>query len=156
MGVLVAAGVLSVVGALFFYLSIRALEGGDGGLNNCGEVLGLDESEGVRLQLTPAVVRRGETKPEYMIINGGSEIVYFGEPYDIQRLEGGKWVSVEWMKGRAWIMVMHMLQPGKTFKREVELPNEVEPGCYRLVKRVTIEAPVPKTLNLTANFTVIK
>jgi len=66
--------------------------------------------------------------------------VWFGEGFEVQRLEDGNWVEVP--LDRFWrLMLMHLL-PGETF-RESFIPAEdfVEtprPGRYRVVKQIQV------------------
>lgn len=107
-------------------------------LGPCSDDLGVDEEKGVRLTLSTATVRRGVRSIEYTIRNGRDGPIYFGAPYDVQRFQGGRWTSVEWMKDRSWIMILYSLGPGESMTLTVDLPEDVEPGCYRLVKTVML------------------
>ncbi|MDW8043923.1 MAG: hypothetical protein RMJ30_06790 [Nitrososphaerota archaeon] len=122
-------------------------------LGPCAGDLGVDEEKGVRLTLSPAVVKRGIRSIEYTIRNGRDSPIYFGAPYDVQRFEGGKWTSVEWMKDLVWIMILYSLGPGDSMTLRVYLPDDVEPGCYRLVKTVMLR-DFGDELVLTATFLV--
>ncbi|MEM1943745.1 MAG: hypothetical protein QXY50_04090 [Candidatus Caldarchaeum sp.] len=115
---------------------------------------GADRDGEVLLTLSKTELYRGERTLTYTIVNDSRYVVSFGEPYDIQIKRDGEWVSVEWMRDRAWIMIMHMLDPGKAFSREVELPQDVEPGSYRLVKEVMVEE-TGRRIVLTADFEVL-
>jgi hypothetical protein len=112
------------------------------GEGDMGVVLSLDRTE-----------LRGDRKLTYTIVNRSQREVTFGEPYDVQVLRGGRWLSVEWMGERVWIMILYKLRPGDSFSRTIDLPADVEPGMYRLVKEVTVVETGEK-LVLTAEFVV--
>ncbi|MEM2973300.1 MAG: hypothetical protein QXX19_02975, partial [Candidatus Caldarchaeum sp.] len=97
---------------------------------------GAERDVEVLLTLSKTELYRGERTLTYTIVNDSRYVVSFGEPYDIQIKRDGEWVSVEWMRDRAWILILHVLEPRSSFSRVVELPEEVELGRYRLVKEV--------------------
>ncbi len=97
---------------------------------------------------------KGQRTLTYTVVNKLQEKISFGEPYDIQQLRNGEWVSVEWMKDHVWIMILYTLSPGESFSRVVELPEDIEPGEYRLVKEVMVGEYERKVV-LTFGFTVL-
>ncbi len=112
------------------------------GEGNREVVLSLDKTE-----------LRGDRNLTYTIVNRSRREVSFGEPYDVQVLRGGRWVSAEWMRDRVWIMILYTLRPGGSFSRTIVLPPELEPGTYRLVKEVTF-VDTGERVVLTAEFVV--
>jgi len=98
---------------------------------------------------------RGDRELTYVVVNRSQREIGFGEPYDVQILKGGRWVSTEWMRDKVWIMILYTLRPGESFSRTIELPPDVEPGVYRLVKEITVVETGEK-LVLTAEFAVLQ
>lgn len=98
---------------------------------------------------------RGERSFSYTIVNEARGSISFGGAYDIQIRRGGEWVSVEWMRDRYWILILLRLKPGESLSRTVELPEDVEPGTYRLVKEVTLD-DTGERITLTAEFRVVR
>jgi len=131
--------------------ALRPMGGGES-VRGCGEVLGRGEREGVGLLLSDYTVRRGVKSINYTVSNQRSGIIYVGEPYDLQRLVNGEWETVKWIKDRVWVMVIHELGWGDSVTREIELPADIEPGCYRVVKRVTLESG--ESLEISAVFII--
>ncbi|MEM0384279.1 MAG: hypothetical protein QXH52_04680 [Candidatus Caldarchaeum sp.] len=115
---------------------------------------GAERDVEVLLTLSKTELYRGERTLTYTIVNDSRYVVSFGEPYDIQIKRDGEWVSVEWMRDRAWILILHVLEPRSSFSRVVELPEEVELGRYRLVKEVMVER-TGEEITLTAEFEVL-
>uniref|UniRef100_A0A7J3VTV0 Bacterial Ig-like domain-containing protein n=1 Tax=Caldiarchaeum subterraneum TaxID=311458 RepID=A0A7J3VTV0_CALS0 len=113
-----------------------------------------DVDGGVLLILDRTELYKGQRTFTYTIVNGLDERINFGEPYDIQIYRNGEWKSVEWMRDRAWILILHVLEPRSSFSRVVELPEEVELGRYRLVKEVMVERK-GEEITLTAEFEVL-
>lgn len=107
----------------------------------------------VLLILDKTELYKGQRTLTYTIVNNTPETIGFGEPYDIQKKQDGEWVSVEWMKDRVWTAIYHYLESGKSFSRKVELPVDIEPGDYRLVKEVDVGGG--KRV-LVAEFTVLE
>lgn len=105
------------------------------------------------LVLDKTELYKGQRTLTYTIINNTPETIGFGEPYDIQKKQDGEWASVEWMKDRAWILIYYNLEPGKSLSKRVELPVDIEPGDYRLVKEVDVGG---EKRVLTATFTVLE
>lgn len=128
------------VSAAFLFLIGRPPAGGSGE----GVVLILDRTE-----------LRGDRKLTYTIVNRSEREISFGEPYDVQIRRGGEWVSVEWMRDRVWIAILYSLKPGESFSRQVELPDDVEPGTYRIVKEVMF-SDSGERLTLMAEFVVVE
>ncbi|MDW7978273.1 MAG: hypothetical protein RMK31_08395 [Candidatus Caldarchaeum sp.] len=125
------------------------------GIAVMGFVGSSDKATGeVLLRLEKTELYKGQRTLTYTIINNSPDVISFGEPYDIQIRKNGEWASAEWMKDYVWIMILHMLRPGESFSRVVELPENVELGRYRLVKEVMVEA-TGKNIVLTAEFEVL-
>lgn len=109
----------------------------------------------IRLVLDKTELYKDQRKITYTIVNDSRHIISFGAPYDIQINRNGEWVSAEWMKDRVWIMILYTLEPGKSFSAVAELPDDVELGRYRLVKKVMVEG-TGEEIFLTAEFTVLQ
>jgi len=109
-----------------------------------GIVLSLDKTE-----------LRGDRELTYTIVNRSQREISFGEPYDVQVLKEGRWVSTEWMREKVWIVILYTLRPGESISRTIDLPPDVEPGLYRIVKEVTVVETGEK-LVLTAEFAVLR
>lgn len=99
----------------------------------------LDTNGKIILFLDKTELYKGQRTISYTIINNSGDTISFGAPYDIQIKHNGEWVSAEWMKDLAWIMILYVLESGKSFSAILELPEDIEPGTYRLVKEVMIE-----------------
>lgn len=113
-----------------------------------------DVGRGVTLVLDKTELYKGDRTLTYTIVNNSPHTIAFGAPYDIQINKNGQWITPEWMKDLVWIMILYTLEPGKTFSQTIELPEDIEPGHYRLVKEVMIES-IDAKLTLTAEFEVI-
>ncbi len=135
-----ASTVAVIVISVAFLVFSRPPAGGRG----VGVVLSLDKTE-----------LRGDRELTYTIVNWSQREISFGEPYDVQVLKDGRWVSTEWMRDKVWIMVLYTLRPGESFSRAIHLPTDVEPGVYRLVKEVTV-VETGERLVLTAEFMVLR
>ncbi len=134
-----ALGCSAVVAGLLIALNAASVKKGSGEV-----LLILDRTE----------LHKGQRTLKYTVVNKLQERIGFGEPYDIQKLCNGEWISVEWMKDRVWILILYTLMPGESFSRVVELPENIEPGEYRLVKEVMVGEDERKVV-LTAGFTVL-
>ncbi len=132
----VAIAVIAISVSLFVLIRPPAGEG------STEVVLSLDKTE-----------LRGDRELTYTIVNRSRREISFGEQYDVQVLKGDRWVSAEWMRDRVWIMVLYTLRPGDSFSRTIDLPRDIDPGNYRLVKEVTLVDTGAK-LVLTAEFVV--
>ena len=75
----------------------------------------------------------------YTIFNKGTKPISLGEAYDIQYRTDGEWVSVAWLKEVVWPAVLYTVQPGESFSREVQIPEDAPSGSYRLVKKIYID-----------------
>ncbi len=135
-----ASTVAVIVISVAFLVFSRPPAGG----RDVGVVLSLDKTE-----------LRGDRELTYTIVNESQREISFGEPYDVQVLKDGRWVSTEWMRDKVWIMVLYTLRPGESFSRAIYLPTDVEPGVYRLVKEVTV-VETGERLVLTAEFMVLR
>ncbi|MCS6784860.1 MAG: hypothetical protein NZ581_06670 [Candidatus Caldarchaeum sp.] len=112
------------------------------------------DRHGVALVLDKSELYKNQRTLTYTIVNNSPDVISFGAPYDIQIKKNGEWVQVEWMKDLVWIMILYTLEPGKSFSQTIELPKDIEPGHYRLVKEITVEKTGGKMV-LTAEFEVI-
>jgi hypothetical protein len=101
---------------------------------------------------------RDEVQPGQRIFsrleNYGTETVHYGEAFGIQRLEGGEWMGQPDLVRGIWLRWLGILGPGRTgLCNSVSLPDDMEPGRYRIVKSVE-PGPRQKRIFLTAPFTI--
>lgn len=129
--------------------------------NQAGEVLGSYSTYfkvvrpfwKVKLGLARNVVQPGQ-RIFSRLENYGTETVQYGEAFGIQRLEGGEWVGQPDLVRGLWLRWLGILGPGHTgLCNSVTLPEDTEPGQYRVVKSVE-PGPRRKRNFLTAPFTV--
>lgn len=79
-------------------------------------------------------------KAQLIITNRGSKEVIYGSPYYIERLEGEEWVEVSLFPSPyAWTAVAMILPPKGTNRQEIKI-DTLEPGHYRVHKKIDIEA----------------
>ena len=79
-------------------------------------------------------------RAELIITNRGSKEVIYGSPYFIERLEGDEWVEVSLFPSPyAWTAVAIILPPKGTNRQEIKI-DTLEPGHYRVHKKIDIEA----------------
>jgi len=78
-------------------------------------------------------------KAELIFINRGTKELTYGSPYHIERLEGEEWVEVTLFPSPyAWTAVAMILPPKGTNRQEIKI-DILEPGHYRVHKKVDIE-----------------
>lgn len=95
--------------------------------------------EGLTMELEHEVYDPSLTSYTYLLHNNTSETVEFGEPYTIERNDGGQWAELTRRDDVGWNTVGYLLEPGQTmaltcgFWLYEETPTA---GEYRLVKDV--------------------
>jgi hypothetical protein len=101
-----------------------------------------------------------------LLSNQSDAAVVYGLPYTIEALRDGDWVELQWAEGkeRVWILIAYQLEPGGETTLEFVIEQDEfdpapEPGVYRLVKQVTVEASDSSEqeatpLRLTAEFVI--
>lgn len=96
-----------------------------------------------RLAAEPAVAAPGETVGVAVENLTGDRVITYGLGSALERAEAGEWREVD-LPRRAVIQIALVVRPGETggggsgdSRDVVELPGDLEPGRYRLVKEVT-------------------
>ena len=108
------------------------------------------EHRGVTLQLDRDQVTPGETL-ELTIENGTRTRLEYGVAYRLERrtADGWRWVN----RDAAFILILKMIEPGARDREEIQLPDDLKPGRYRIVKE--FEDPADhRTLRASVQFTV--
>ena len=108
------------------------------------------------LGLSRKVVHPGE-RLFSRIENYGSEAIFFGKSFDVQRFENDRWIRVPDLTPRVWPKGRGRLDPGGIGGcNRLTLPTSTPPGLYRVVKGVgTYRFPYGKATSLTAPFEVV-
>jgi hypothetical protein len=79
-------------------------------------------------------------KAELIFKNRGSMEVTYGSQYDIERLEGDEWVEVSpFPSPYAWTAELRILPAWGMTRQEIKI-DTLEPGHYRVHKKMDIEA----------------
>ncbi len=109
-----------------------------------------------RLGLDRRVYRPGQlvlSRPE----NLGTEWMSFGADFKVQQWEAGDWVPAKALQPGGFLLWLGFIGPGAPGQcSALELPRDVRPGRYRIVKQVTRLRPSrsDRTYFLTAPFRV--
>lgn len=77
------------------------------------------------------------------LVNGNSHNLFFGDPYNVVRKEGNRWILLH--DGGAWNDIGHGLAQGGTFHftaRLHPLVNDNKPGIYKVVKRIKFNGSI--------------
>ncbi len=93
--------------------------------------------EGLSLKVEREVYDPSLTRYTYFIYNNTDHTVEFGDPYQIQRLEGDVWQDLTPREDWGFSLIGYILSPGGTFVRTCTLDYYQEPpeaGRYRLLK----------------------
>jgi hypothetical protein len=88
----------------------------------------------------------------------GSETVGYGEPFRVQREEKGSWVPTRGLVKGGWFEWAGFLEPGGIGQcNALDLPADIAPGRYRIVKDVNRPRGLRTTMpvTLTAPFRVV-
>jgi hypothetical protein len=98
----------------------------------------------------------------YTITNRGPTWITFGEMYNVEYLDGDKWVPADVLSPNcnrredkiecAWILILYSLDPGRNFSKTMWI-SDARPGVYRIVKEVNAEGTELKA-TLAATFTM--
>jgi hypothetical protein len=79
-------------------------------------------------------------RAELIFTNRGSKEATCGSRYDIERLDGEEWVEVSLSPSpSAWPAILKVLPTWGTTRQEIKIDN-LDPGHYRVHKKVNIEA----------------
>lgn len=88
------------------------------------------------------------------LTNGNPRSLFFGEPYNVVRKEGDRWVFL--YDGGAWTDLGHGLTQGGTFHFKARLHpivNDNKPGIYRVIKQIGFNGS-PQKWYMTAEFSI--
>ncbi len=88
------------------------------------------------------------------LTNGNPRSLFFGEPYNVVRKEGDRWVFL--YDGGAWTDLGHGLTQGGTFHFKARLHpivNDNKPGIYRVIKQIGFNSS-PQKWYMTAEFSI--
>jgi hypothetical protein len=110
-----------------------------------------------RLKLNRTIAHPGE-RILSRVESLGSETVGYGEPFSVQREEKGSWAPTRGLVKGGWFDWAGFLEPGGIGQcNELDLPADIAPGRYRIVKDVNRPRGPRKTIPvvLTAPFQVI-
>jgi hypothetical protein len=108
------------------------------------------EHPGVTLQLDREQATPGETL-ELTIENGTRTRLEYGVAYRLERRTGDGWRWVN--RDAAFILILKMIEPGARDHEEIQLPDDLKPARYRIVKEFDDPA-THKTLRATVEFAV--
>lgn len=118
--------------------------------------------EGVEVQIVSLDWSETENKTTLVVewINHSKYEITYGEPYSIERLDGGEWVSCAIAENLAFEMPAYPLAAGKKTKKTYVLTNIFDissPGHYRFKTDCYVEeAPAKSTkCELVAEFVVL-
>ena len=79
-------------------------------------------------------------RAELIFTNRGSKEATCGSRYDIERLDSEEWVEVPLSPSpSAWPAILKVLPTWGTTRQEIKIDN-LDPGHYRVHKKVNIEA----------------
>lgn len=108
----------------------------------------------VKLGLAQETVRAGQ-RVFSRLENLGTERVFYGEAFSIERFENGGWTRQGDLTRNAWLMWLGGISPGGTgLCNSIRLPEDLSAGLYRFVKSVEPGPRGRKSARLTAPFTV--
>jgi Big-like domain-containing protein len=110
-----------------------------------------------RLGLSRYRVRPGQ-RVLSRVENFGTEWIYYGEAFGVQRLQGEAWVDAPSATPDGWLLWAGMLGPGSPGRCSgAYLPRILPPGQYRIVKEVEqrLGPEKDRVYELTAPFEVL-
>lgn len=108
------------------------------------EVMIVEPDSGSPLSLPVSVKLNKNTfsvndEAELIFINRGSKDASCGSRYDIERLEGEEWIEVTLSPSpSAWTAILKILPAWGTTRQKIKI-DTLEPGHYRVHKKVNIE-----------------
>jgi hypothetical protein len=109
-----------------------------------------EEDRRVVLELDRRTAAPGETL-ELTVVNRTRTRLEYGVAYRLERrtADGWRWVN----RDSAFILILKMAEPGAREREQIRLPQDLEPGRYRIVK--TFDAPeTGQSLRASVEFTV--
>lgn len=103
------------------------------------------DANGVGIRLVTEITADSETVTVKWVNSTSDEVVY-GEPYDIERLENGEWISCAKIE-TFFILPGYSLRAGKSAEKEYGLSNFnlTQPGEYRFVANYHFDKDRPIT-----------
>lgn len=110
------------------------------------------------MTLTASSYRPGE-----MVVgrvdNLGPDVVSYGAPYAIERLEGAAWIKAPESPRGPWILPAYSTLPGETgkFCSIFRIPPQMPPGRYRMSKEADVSWPPARRepIQLSAEFEIV-
>ncbi|HET8815286.1 MAG TPA: immunoglobulin-like domain-containing protein [Solirubrobacterales bacterium] len=115
------------------------------------------DTRGARLILSKNAFRSGQTV-KGRIDNVGDEIVSYGTPFAIERLEGSSWTLAPESPDGPWTLPLFHTLPGHAGRRcsNFRIPASMAPGRYRMSKTAQVgRGSLAETAeNLVAEFSV--
>jgi hypothetical protein len=108
------------------------------------------ERRGVVLRLDRDSLHPGETLT-LTIENRTRRRLEYGVAYRLEHFVDGDWRWIN--RDSAFILLLKIVEPGKREREQIQLPGDVEPGRYRIVKSFTAPA-VDRRFNANIEFTV--
>jgi hypothetical protein len=108
------------------------------------------EGKGVVLSLDRDTPHAGETL-QLTVKNNTRTPLEYGLAYQLERRASGRWVWIN--KDAAFALILKSIAPGQREREEVQLPGDLSPGRYRIVK--SFNAPeTARELDASVEFTV--
>ncbi len=117
-----------------FWDTMPVTDTADGSVSN-----GDTSNAALALTLSESSLPVGTKELKATIKNNGSEDVFFGADYSLEKLKGSKWVVVPGMKDMAFIDIAYSVAPGseQEFTADLsQLKPSLDAGKYRLVKNI--------------------
>lgn len=108
------------------------------------------ETKGVVLSLDRTTPHAGETL-RLTVENRTRTRLEYGLAYRLEQRTGDRWKWIN--KDAAVALILKIVEPGKRESENIQLPNDLQPGRYRIVKSFT--APeTGRVLDASVEFTV--
>lgn len=112
--------------------------------------------DGVEMSVQPDMAKPGE-ELALTIRNETGEIVSYGAAFELEREVNGDWEQIE--LDLAFIQILLTLDPGEGATESVPLPDDLEPGVYRIIKTFDLPGPdqaeAPRRQRPSAEFEVV-
>jgi hypothetical protein len=90
------------------------------------------------------------------VVNPGTESVFYGEEYDIQRYNGQTWIRDPLLTPSGFVQSGTFLTAGQSGACEViKLPENVEPGQFRFIKPYSARSANGRQRTLRAEFSIL-
>lgn len=103
--------------------------------------------------------------PRAVLTNTGISVIEFGDPYEVERFDGGRWRVVRQPPGAriqcVFTSIGRQMEPGGSWSQRLSVcdvkgePQILYPGRYRVSKRYGVGgAPLDEDVTVTAEFRV--